>query len=304
MVSLGWVRKSINTHLSRIKAVFKWAGEQGLVKPTVYHGLLCVSGLRAGRSQAKESEPVRPVPEALVKAIRPFVSRQVNALIDLQLLSGMRPGEACLMRACDLDMTGRVWVYTPESHKTAHHGHRREIYLGPRAQGVIKPFLRTELAAYLFSPQHAREERFETMRAKRKTKVQPSQACRRRRKPKKLPGDRYDAGSYRQAIVRATRQAFPLPEHLAPRMKAHGKRESKREWRVRLSDDEKREIRDWHRQHSWHPHQLRHNAATVLRKEHGIELARIILGHKTVLPTQLYAEADRQQAVEVIGKIG
>jgi integrase len=133
MVTLGWVRKSINTQLSRIKNVFRWAGEEGLVKPIVYHGLLCVAGLRYGRSAARESEPVRPVPQAHIDAIRPFVNGQVEALIDLQLLTGMRPGEACMLRACDLDMSGRVWVYRPASHKTQHNGHRREIYLGPRA---------------------------------------------------------------------------------------------------------------------------------------------------------------------------
>jgi len=57
----------------------------------------------------------------------------------------------------------------------------------------------------------------------------------------------------------------------------------------------------WHR---WHPHQLRHNAATNLRREHGVELARIILGHAKVLATQIYAEADRLQAMSVIGKVG
>lgn len=31
----------------------------------------------------------------------------------------------------------------------------------------------------------------------------------------------------------------------------------------------------------WHPHQLRHNAATALRREHGIEVARVILGHRS-----------------------
>jgi site-specific recombinase XerD len=49
---------------------------------------------------------------------------------------------------------------------------------------------------------------------------------------------------------------------------------------------------------------LRHNAATNLRKEFGVELARIILGHATAFTTEIYAEADRMQAMEVIGKVG
>ena len=46
---------------------------------------------------------------------------------------------------------------------------------------------------------------------------------------------------------------------------------------------------DWRRQHVWHPHQLRHNAATRLRKEFGLEAAQVILGHKTLAVTEVYA---------------
>jgi len=49
---------------------------------------------------------------------------------------------------------------------------------------------------------------------------------------------------------------------------------------------------------------LRHNAATTLRKEYGIELARIILGHASGFTTEIYAEADRRQAIDVVAKIG
>ena len=303
MISLGWVRKSINTHLYRLKNVFRWGGEQGLVQPTVFHGLLCVSGLRTGRSEAKESIPVKPVAEAHINALRPFVSKQVEALIDLQLLTGMRPGEASMMRACDLDMTGRIWLYRPPLHKTLHHGHKREIYIGPRGQAIIRPFLKTDLQAYLFSPNDAREDRFQAMRQKRKSNVQPSQVCRRKKRPKKVPKDHYSVASYRRAISYACQRAFPIPEHLRPRIKPDGKCETRKEWKARLTQLERDEIRAWRREHGWHPHQLRHNAATNLRREFGVELARIILGHATAFTTEIYAEADRQQAMEVIGKV-
>jgi integrase len=54
----------------------------------------------------------------------------------------------------------------------------------------------------------------------------------------------------------------------------------------------------------WHPHQLRHNAATTLRREHGIEVARIILGHRSAAITEVYAEVDHTRAIEVMAKIG
>lgn len=54
----------------------------------------------------------------------------------------------------------------------------------------------------------------------------------------------------------------------------------------------------------WHPHQLRHNAATFLRKEFGLETARIILGHRSAAITEVYAELDQQKAMEAIVRVG
>ena len=118
-----------------------------------------MDGLQRGRSKARETEPVRPVAEAIVNATRPFLSRPVEALIDLQLLTGARPGELCILRECDLDMSGRIWVYRPEFHKTTHRGLGREIYLGPKAQEIVKPFFKPFVkTSYLFSPQDADTE--------------------------------------------------------------------------------------------------------------------------------------------------
>ena len=133
----------------------------------------------------------------------------------------------------------------------------------------------------------------------------PSQAKRKRKRNRQRPwGEPYHALSYRQAILRACAAAFPLPEHLAPRANLGGKPETRKEWLASLTPDEKTEIKVWPREHSWHPNQLRHNAATRLRKEFGVELARIVLGHATAFTTEIYVEADRAQAMEVIAKVG
>jgi integrase len=193
LIEAGLCRNEVNKRTGRIVRAFKWAVENELVPPSVHHGLRAVSGLRRGRSAVRESEPVRPVPDSFVEAVRPHVSRQVWAMIELQRLTGMRPGEVCIMRSCDIDMTGRVWVYTPETHKTEHHGKERRIPLGPRAQNLLHPWLRPELTAYLFSPREATAERKVAMRQTRKTPVQPSQRDRPKVKPWKVPGLRYDA---------------------------------------------------------------------------------------------------------------
>jgi integrase len=151
-VEAGLCRNEVNRRTRHVVRFFKWAVENELVPPSVHHGLRAVAGLRKGRTDVRESAPVKPVPEAFVEAVRPHVSPQVWAMIELQRLTGMRPGEVAIMRTAALDTSGEVWVYTPSSHKTEHHGRGRQVYLGPRAQEVLRPWLRTDLTAYLFSP--------------------------------------------------------------------------------------------------------------------------------------------------------
>jgi integrase len=148
----GWARKTINKHINRIRQFFKWAVADGHIPGSVLEGLRAVDSLRPGRSEARETEPVRPVPEAFVYAVLPYVSRQVAAMIRLQMLTGARPGELCDMKATDIDRSGAVWIFKPQSHKTQHLSHSREILIGPKAQEILSPFLTHNLAAPVFSP--------------------------------------------------------------------------------------------------------------------------------------------------------
>ena len=75
-------------------------------------------------------------------------------------------------------------------------------------------------------------------------------------------------------------------------------------WQARLSKQQKAELRQWKRNRFWHPHQLRHNAATELRKEFGLESARIILGHRSAAITEVYAELDQEKAISAMLKYG
>ncbi len=205
-----WCRRSVNAQVQRIKHVFKWAVSEELLPQAVYGALLAVEGLKRGRTPAIEREPVKPVPIGNVDAIRPFVSRQVEALIDLQLLTGARAGELVIIRPVDLDAGGKVWIFRPHNHKTQHHGHSRVIYFGPRAQEVIKPFLAGRaIDAYMFSPIEAERERREEIHLARKTPLNEGNRPGTNRKddPEREPGPRYDVGSYRRAIRRACDQA-------------------------------------------------------------------------------------------------
>ena len=265
MVDAGWCRNLVNQRVGKVTRLFKWAVSEELIPASVHHGLKAVTGLRRGRSGVRESPPVKPVPMDFVEAIRPHVSRQVWAMIQLQLLTGARPGEIVTIRTCDIDTGGRAWVYSPGSHKGEHHDKDRRIYLGPRAIEVVRPWLRPELEAFLFSPAEAMAERRAVQRRGRKTPVQPSQRSRKKVRPKKRPRERYDTDSYRRAIAYGCKLAG-VP--------------------------------------SWHPHQLRHNAATLLRREFNIDVARAVLGHAAPAITERYAERDEALAVEAMLRVG
>jgi integrase len=264
-----WCRRTINLHTYRIRSVFKWGVEQEMVPASVLHALQALRGLQKRRSAARESEPVKPIPEAFVEAVLPFVTPPVRAMIDLQRFTGMRPGEVVIMRAIDLDTTGKVWLYRPGSdqadgaHKTAWRGHGRVIAIGPRAQEILKPCLKTDLHAYLFSPRESMEGVRAERRRNRKTPVRAEQP--RKRKPKRQPGEHYLVSSYRQAVIKGCVKAG-VPE--------------------------------------WHPHQLRHTKATEIRREAGLDAARAVLGHRSPAITEVYAEIDATKAAEVMERLG
>lgn len=156
MIRAQYVRTSINRHVGRIRRMIRWGISDELIPVEILTALETVSGLRAGRSDAQESEPVLPVPEPFIEAIQHFVSRPVWGMIRFQLATGARPGEARILRGSNLNMTGNIWEYTPNSHKTEHHGKGRIIFIGPAGQILLRQFLKSDLQAYLFSPQDVR----------------------------------------------------------------------------------------------------------------------------------------------------
>ncbi len=289
LIDADRARVYINDQIGRIKRLFKWAVENELVPATVHHGLLAVAGLRCGRSGARETDPIRPVADESIDAVQPHVSRQVWALIRLQRLTAMRPGEAVIMRGCDIDTSGELWEYEPSEHKGEHHDRDRIVPLGPKARRIVQEFLKPDLSAYLFSPADADVERRAVARARRKTKVQPSQAHRGERSRRRMerdqrgraPKDRYTVDSYRRAVTRGCEAAFPVPDGAT-----------------------KPEVRAWRKAHHWHPHQIRHRCATDVRKELGIEAAQIWLGHTRANVTEIYAERNFSVARELARKIG
>jgi integrase len=214
----------------------------------------------------------------------------------------MRPAEACAMRGCDIDTSGPLWKYRPASHKTQHHGYERDIYLGPKARALVEPFIKANVLAHLFSPADAEAERLGTLHARRKTPLSCGNVPgnNRVRRPARAPRDKYTVTSYRRAIARACQVAMEMPAQLHEPLAAKAVVADTLEAR-----NGRRAARAaWNAAHVWHPHQWRHNAATRLRREYGLEAAQVILGHKTLKVTEIYAAKNVEAAKRIMSEVG
>lgn len=297
MIASDLARKTVNDRINRIRRMFKWGVANDLVDPSVLLSLQALEPLRRGRGGAREGVRVKPVPESWIDATIPHLPPIVQAMVRVQQYTGMRPGELVILRKFDLDTTGTVWVYRPSSHKTDHLGHERVIYLGAKAQGYLSPYLDVDPEAFIFSPRRAMEQRWANRPTHRHQPSDVPRTCRKLR-------DRYTPGAYLRAICYACDEAFPPADPLARRVDAEGRRESIRARHQRLTKQQLAALRKWQKDHRWHPHQLRHNAATYLRKQFGVEAARVVLGHRSAAVTEIYAEMDQTKAAEIMGRVG
>jgi len=263
VIRQGLARGVINQRIGRIRRLFKWGVESELIPASVHHGLAAVGGLQRGRTDARETEKVKPVSIALVEETLPYLVPIVADMVRLLLLTGMRAGELVIMRAVDIDRAGPIWLYKPASHKNSYRGQGRTVALGPKCQEIIPRHLKANVEAFLFSPRDAMDAFRREQRARRKTKVQPSQQNRSKGGAKL--GYRYTVGSMARAVRRAC-EKHGLPH--------------------------------------WHLHQLRHTAATMIRRQYGIDAARAVLGHTAPTITETYAEIDMGKAAEIAAKLG
>jgi integrase len=271
----GLARRFINKQVGRIKRMFAWAVEEELLPAAVYQALACVKGLKKGKSAAREKARVKPVAEEWIEATLPVLPAVVRTMVEVQRLSGCRPQDVVQMRAIDIDMSAPVWEYRPSRYKTEHHNEdddpdrERIVFLGPRAQALLKPYLTLNVTDYLFSPKRSEAERSHERREKRKTPLWPShiahQATKKAKRPRPAIRDRYDVDSYRRAIRRACLKAgVPV----------------------------------------WFPLQLRHTRGTEIRKRYGLEASQAVLGHSEVGVTQVYAESNQDAARRVMLEVG
>lgn len=285
-IKAGQSRPVVNKNVNRIRRVFKWATENELVPPSVFHGLQAVAGLQKGRTSAREPEPIGPVSDAVVEATLAFCGPIVADMVRLQRLTGCRPGEVCILRPCDVNRTGEVWEFKLARHKSEHRGKARVILIGPKAQAILRPYLLRPADSFCFSPSEAEQARLEARHAARKTPMSCGNrpGSNRKPKPRRAPGEVYGVHEYRRALHRAVDMANA-------------------ETRKRCLE-QGREPRDGELLRHWGPNRLRHAAATEIRQRFGLEAAQTVLGHSKADVTQVYAERDLQLARQVALEAG
>lgn len=253
---------TINYRLKAIKGMIGWAVSRGLCPTSVKALVDPVENLKAGRCAARPPRKVEPVSDDAVEATKKHLNPTLCAIIDLQLITGARPGELVALKRSDITIVDEtLWEVELTQHKTAYREKRRVVMFGPRAIEVLRPLvLRVKGNGYLFPAADSMTAR-----------IQAAHDHRRPNQKKNVPisarvlGEHYTVESYRRAIARACDEAEV--DH-------------------------------------WHPHQLRHTAATRLRKQADLEAVRVILGHGDKDTSATYAERDIEAARAIARKLG
>lgn len=150
LVESGWCRSSVNTGVSRIRRIFKHAIANEMIDSAVLDRLKCVAPLLAGRTEAHDNAPRKPVALEDIEKIRKSVSPLVCDLIDIQRLTGARSGELLKLTTGMIERSGDVWMAELADHKTRHHGQSRTLYFGPQAQLILTKYLSADPDARLF----------------------------------------------------------------------------------------------------------------------------------------------------------
>lgn len=258
-VASGNSRRYVNRQVRLIKRLFRHSVSQELVDVNVLIRLNTLEPLREGQTSAPELEPVQPVDLEDVRKTVEHLSPILVAMVRIQIATGMRPSEVCNIRPQDIEKRpDGVWIYRPPKHKTKSKGKLKAVPILGDAQNALQPYMNREPDQYCFSPKAAMEW-FQDQKV-RKTPLSCGNrvGTNRKQRPKKQPGEKYTAHSYRQSIQRAASKA-----------------------KVK----------------KWFPYQLRHLAATEVREALGVESAQALLGHSRADMTQHYAKVSETKAI-------
>ena len=152
---------TVNTYISIIKRIFKWGVPRKLTSDQTCFSHTLVEDLEERVSGTVDYAEVTSVPDEWVEKTRAFLTSAEDAMVRLQGLTGMRPGEVQNMRLCDIDTSDDVWIYVPWEHRTEHHGKPRIIGLGWQCQVILQSYIwqrEEQPESWFFSPREMNRE--------------------------------------------------------------------------------------------------------------------------------------------------
>jgi hypothetical protein len=82
LIESGNCRRYVNDQIGRIKRVFKWGASEQLIPASVPQALATAEGLRKGYGEARETLPVQPVDNSIVRQMLASAGRKRSAPIE------------------------------------------------------------------------------------------------------------------------------------------------------------------------------------------------------------------------------
>ena len=156
MIAEGLARTTINHYMFHIRNMFRVSAEDEIIPMQAFWKLRDTRDLQADRSEARETDDIEPVEESVVEATKDQLSATIADMVQLQWLTGMRPGEVCLLRPVDIDTSNDIWLYQPSRHKNQHRKSKKSkmrfVWLGYKAQMILKKYLNRDEMLYCFCP--------------------------------------------------------------------------------------------------------------------------------------------------------
>lgn len=295
-------RQTINSYVSIVVSMYTWwasecPDEITLQVKGVIDTLKTLRPLAKGRvvnpdlPAPRETPDVSPPPREVIEATIAKAGPMLAAMIQVQMLTAMRPSELCGLRACYIAPTPVEGVYAyhvpADWSKLDHFDIDRIVYLGPKAIELLRPWLPESPEDCIFDPRRSKALFLAGKRATRKTPLYPSHTSEARGKGStpatRRPSSQFTRDSYARAIARACDRAFPHPElSQIPRRK--------------LTPQQALELARWQSQHRWAPNVLRHVGATEIAARETLDIARRVLGHSSIDTTLIYARSAHDES--------
>jgi integrase len=260
-------RTTVNDYLQVLKRLFRWGVSQELVRSDVHQAICTVDGVRRGRGELskKTAEPKKVLPVDPEDVEKAIVHCQPEIAAMIRLQ---------LLCGCRPD---EVTIMRPCDidqttkpcwiYKPTTH---KNEWRGQDKEILIGPKAKKLLLPWIKKCESVDGYLFSPRKVAERWNEEQIRLSGKKPAFVKLnvlkpPRECYDDHSYAQAVRRACRRA---------------------------GIDE------------WTPGRLRHNAGTNIRAEYGAEAAKLVLGHKHLNTTEIYAEKDRAKYAKIMSKLG